>query len=738
MSAANKAKIDEILRQFPGAVIDRDSVEVVLEMLQGDVKAVVNFLSAGEGHYVEDPRKDGLPADYMARPSGFSLDHVKDAEEASQAILLKDFFLAENGAFMDHLRFQTEQYPHYLSVLIVLMNQGVSLNTTTKSRILAAAWARGDKQLETYLLDQTQHIGFTEVLRALKILDAPRRVRAIEKKIERLVAQGTAKPRTIGKLRSKLHDVKQDCAEGQKTSVSGALSRRVRRWLQTIPVNKLNFFALQFPKEPWQEIADIIHIAPKDLQLDWFLHFAHGAPAPADSVVAQCQNLDAANVASLIAKHDIPYSYLRTHLPDGLSEAVKARVVEYEPIDQVVWYYEELGGSLQVDKIIDRRLATGEEPQFSYGKFMERLLIFKQNNSPFMDKLIPLAEKRLKQIRLPLEPPVVVLGDASYSMDVAIRTSTIIASLLCALCNADLRFFNVESFPPVKIPRTVEEVLDVALNTQADGLTAPACTLMEYYRTRTPIKCFIVVTDEIENEAYQGTYFAQLFYKYYTEVSRAKLVMVSFLENPKEKGRMVKALESLGIVPLQFRLDAKRPDLTKLDTLFGLLAAETSGFTKRIDDLAQNVAVPPVRAAPNAAAAAGSGSSEATPTPSPSASSSAASAEQEEKWDLSRLLFAVQNVNEQESAELAQAAAEFVAAARRRAEEEKELEGQKGKSKLAESSEDECGLCLNGKPDTALIECGHLVCSACAPGVLGKACPFCRRPVVRTLQVFKP
>jgi hypothetical protein len=170
-----------------------------------------------------------------------------------------------------------------------------------------------------------------------------------------------------------------------------------------------------------------------------------------------------------------------------------------------------------------------------------------------------------------------------------------------------------------------------------------------------------------------------------------------------------------------------------LDTLFGLLAAETSGFTKRIDSLAQNVAVPPARAAaPVVASAEGSGSSGA-----PSASSSASSGEGE-KWDLPRLLFAVQNVNEQESEELAQAAAEFVAAARRRAEEEAALEGQKGKSKLAESSEDECGLCLNGKPDTALIECGHLVCSACAPGVLGKACPFCRRPVVRTLQVFKP
>ncbi len=71
-------------------------------------------------------------------------------------------------------------------------------------------------------------------------------------------------------------------------------------------------------------------------------------------------------------------------------------------------------------------------------------------------------------------------------------------------------------------------------------------------------------TDEIENIPHESHYFAQLFYKYYTEVYPARIVFVSFLDNPKEKGRMVTALESLGIVPLQFRLDSKRPDLTKV------------------------------------------------------------------------------------------------------------------------------------------------------------------------------
>lgn len=59
---------------------------------------------------------------------------------------------------------------------------------------------------------------------------------------------------------------------------------------------------------------------------------------------------------------------------------------------------------------------------------------------------------------LPLEAPIAVLGDASSSMDVAIRTSTIIASILTAITNAKLSFFHTENIVPDKLPETVEQV----------------------------------------------------------------------------------------------------------------------------------------------------------------------------------------------------------------------------------------------------------------------------------------
>jgi len=47
---------------------------------------------------------------------------------------------------------------------------------------------------------------------------------------------------------------------------------------------------------------------------------------------------------------------------------------------------------------------------------------------------------------------------------------------------------------------------------------------------------------------------------------------------------MVKSLENLGVDVLLFRLDGNRPDLTKLDTLLGILSSESSYFPKFVLD----------------------------------------------------------------------------------------------------------------------------------------------------------
>jgi hypothetical protein len=51
------------------------------------------------------------------------------------------------------------------------------------------------------------------------------------------------------------------------------------------------------------------------------------------------------------------------------------------------------------------------------------------------------------------------IGDASASMQVAIKTSSIIAGLLSAITQAKLSFFNTKVITPDKNPESIEEVL---------------------------------------------------------------------------------------------------------------------------------------------------------------------------------------------------------------------------------------------------------------------------------------
>ena len=47
------------------------------------------------------------------------------------------------------------------------------------------------------------------------------------------------------------------------------------------------------------------------------------------------------------------------------------------------------------------------------------------------------------------------------------------------------------------------EVLDMALRTTADGMTAPAASLWPFYEKKEVVKTFVIVTDEEENTGFK-------------------------------------------------------------------------------------------------------------------------------------------------------------------------------------------------------------------------------------------
>ena len=58
-----------------------------------------------------------------------------------------------------------------------------------------------------------------------------------------------------------------------------------------------------------------------------------------------------------------------------------------------------------------------------------------------------------------------------------------------------------------------------------------------------------------------------------------------------DEGQMIRSLKQTApeIKPMQFRFDYSRPDLTKLDNVFGLLSTEMDTFTEEVDKLEKTI-----------------------------------------------------------------------------------------------------------------------------------------------------
>ncbi|WAR31528.1 hypothetical protein MAR_034070 [Mya arenaria] len=451
----------------------------------------------------------------------------------------------------EHFEAQSKNRDRYAAAMAVLQKNG---NPSTSCCL-------GKARLQ---------FGLLEVLKAVTLLDSGRQVRVLEKKLKRLqTSAGKAKPHTLGKLKSDIDNLNTN--------------KPLR-----FTAEELEFYAIHFPKDPWKKLADIVHFHPKEdfTSMDWFLPYCFGGAAPEGSMVERCQALVAKNstdtdmdINALIKEFPIPYTVVKPHL-SKLTDDSKARIASW---------YEDLKCAA-VDEIILKRVEGGEEINLPNGKLLERLLYLKmlrenisnqrcyygsdpapekrtadETIAPFFKYLIPPCQKKVDAISLSLETPIVVIGDASGSMEVAIRTSSIIAGLLSAICQAKLVFFNTENRHAPYVPKNIEEL---AVDTRAGGGTTPAASLWPFYNEKEVVKTF----DE-------------MFQKYHDEVFPAKIVFVSFFYNQTNRGHMLPKLETRGFKPMRFVFDTSRPDLTKLDKLFGMLASGSSGFNNEIDEM---------------------------------------------------------------------------------------------------------------------------------------------------------
>ncbi|XP_033744996.1 uncharacterized protein LOC117330667 [Pecten maximus] len=484
----------------------------------------------GRGRYGRG--RDLQPADQSSR-SGEEVEIALAPEDLDVNKNASSYFMG-NVTFDQHFKGQEANRDRYAAAMDVMVKNGVEIPMNARARSLAAAWARNDKDLSESLLRLRGTFGLVEVLKAVTLLDAGRSARTVERRIKQLQIQKTpVKSKTLGKLKSNLDNLL--VLKTTAGSATGSVSKYVKKWVQTLTADELEFYALHFPTEPWKKLADICHFnSEKDFHmLPWFLPFCFGASAPDGSLALHCRNVTAENVNDLLKEYAIPYSHIKP-LTDKLTDESKGCVADKEvKLDTALWYYEDLQCK-EVDQAIQARLDAGHQVTLATGKLMERLLVLRMiregmnlqslddiyfkwdwerspdgpnvfertpdySKASFSQSLQLHAEKRLQHISLPLEAPIVVMGDASGSMEIAIRTSSIIAGILTAVTSAKLVFFDDLNREAPFLPKTVEEILNLAISTKTGGGTTPAASLYPFYKNKETVKTFIVVTDEEEN-----------------------------------------------------------------------------------------------------------------------------------------------------------------------------------------------------------------------------------------------
>eukprot|EP01088_Endostelium_zonatum_P018640 TRINITY_DN603_c6_g1_i3.p1 TRINITY_DN603_c6_g1~~TRINITY_DN603_c6_g1_i3.p1 ORF type:complete len:346 (+),score=71.00 TRINITY_DN603_c6_g1_i3:81-1118(+) len=340
----NDWKVQQLNRSF-NSQLDKDVLLSVLEICGGDVRAATDFLrSQNEGDFIDpgtQPQQnqggtnENLPKDYMKKPSNYQIPKPMAPDVSLNAAARTKNLLLNETAFQVHLNEQNNNYGNYLAVLLLLLSKNVTMPTTTKAPILAAALSRRDWPLSDYLLKtQNEEFGFVELLRALKTLDAPRRLRSLENRLQNLVAAGNNNTKILGGIRSKMNDIKKDFpgADTQKTSLSGSLAKRIcSEWCPTLKKIQLDFFLIQMPKELWRELTDLIHASPSDfVACPYFLPVVFNHPAPQDSVVHIASILTPQNLERFLCddfQYEIPFSFLRKQFtPAQLSTPTAASV----------------------------------------------------------------------------------------------------------------------------------------------------------------------------------------------------------------------------------------------------------------------------------------------------------------------------------------------------------------------------------------------------------------------------
>ena len=503
-----------------------------------------------------------------------------------------------NYSLQEHFKRYDEDTSKYIEDLFRLFSDNILNKTTSlsvKSHILTVILQRRNTDIFRKL---HSFLDLPEIVKACEILDAKRFKSQTQRKLEKYP--------NSKKLSKRINDL--DILLEKRDDLSFSLSKikMVKEWVRSLSREKIEYRAIMFSTDLWKKLADLTHLNPKTdfaESCSWFLPYCFGEKLPEGCIVQDYNMLNYDNFKELYSKHNFSFELIRSKLnlssPYTYSfldkekiKQIKISIVNNEDLNTIIWYWDELVEEYNINDVLNRIKAnnneSGNDIVLSYGKIVD--VISKTNNDEVMKELVKIGEERLSKYNINLAQPVAIFGDQSGSMEIAIKTSGIITSLLCLICNASLHLFHDSDEFFSEPPRTITDAVKFGKEIKTKGSTAPASSLMYYYSRKITLASIILITDEEENTSYMGYRFADLYLKYLNEVcndSPTKLVFISFSDQNKD-AEMVSSLKNTLIGKIVnnkvmsseefnnlvkvFKFNVDDPDLNRMDVVLKYLS----------------------------------------------------------------------------------------------------------------------------------------------------------------------
>ena len=508
---------------------------------------------------------------------------------------VKTLFLNKDSKIMEHLSNLNFNRDSYIDTFKQMSSSGSTFTTETYGKVIAVAVHLFEKDFCNYLFTLSS-VTLPSILKACEILDSRRLINQLKNKLDQY-KKYKIKPKKskISIIQNKLKLLEILNPE-KEFSLTSSKIKIFKKWVNNIPKDKLEFYALTYDLKYWKELADTLHLKSTDFVCEWFVNYVYNKPIPEDCIVNVCKKINQTTVDDYITKYKPDFNFIK-NLKLKLNNESKLEMVKYTNIDTVLWWFDEVKTQSVADYLVNQ-IKEGIEINLPYGLLVSRCIEIKNTYNTLYEQLLRVCDDKLKKYKLSLEQPIVVLGDGSGSMEIAIKTSSIIASILTAICKAELRIFRNKDELISNPPRNVKDVVLFNQYIKAYSSTSPASSIFPYLKDNKKVNTFIIVTDEEENAMvktsvynyYQRVItnknhcpnnppinmnFMQVYQEYRNKINPAKLIFISFLNNGKE-GKMVSQL--LKTHPewkediQQFVFDRNDPDLSKLDSVLAKIA----------------------------------------------------------------------------------------------------------------------------------------------------------------------